>query len=56
MKWRKLASWDSGGRQDAEQELGSGRWVFRESQDFVPVLSTSESEVRLHSLVLCGGD
>lgn len=42
------------GRLEAEQELGSGRWVCRENQDFVPVLNTSESKAPF--IVLCGGD
>lgn len=41
-------------RLEAEQGLGSGRWVCRENQDFVPVLNTSESKAPL--IVLCGGD
>lgn len=35
------------GRLEAEQEVGSSRWVCRENQDFAPVLNTSEREAPL---------
>lgn len=35
------------GRLEAEQEVGSSRWVCSENQDFALVLNTSEREAPL---------